>query len=115
MMLAAKYDNEIPYDRAYIHRVAFLHTEPDFAPLVEVGFLEIGPSSKTLAAASNALVLAAARPETEAEKRREESEAEKNHAGGWGPKPKPGKVNGKSNGEVRAIDKLRELGGWKAI
>lgn len=40
MLIAADTDNEIPADRDFITRRAFLHQEPDFAPLVAVGFLE---------------------------------------------------------------------------
>ena len=73
MLLAAASGNEIPTDPAYVRRVAYLNTEPDFAPLLAVGFLELqeesGPivnNASNMQAGASALQ-ADARPETEAE------------------------------------------------
>lgn len=41
MMLAADTDNKIPIDPAYMRRVAYLNSDPDFGPLLETEFLEL--------------------------------------------------------------------------
>jgi hypothetical protein len=68
MLLAAEKGNRIPAKPDYLKRVAYLHSEPDLRPLVEVGFIELteenGESASTL--------LAGARPERETEESREE-------------------------------------------
>jgi hypothetical protein len=40
MLVAAGTENQIPADPAYFMRRAYLSNEPDFAPLVAVGFIE---------------------------------------------------------------------------
>lgn len=75
MLLAAATDNKIPDNPRYVQRVAYLSAPPDFAPLVEVGFLELlkdqevtDAASKKLAAASNEQAKrTASAQETEAE------------------------------------------------
>jgi hypothetical protein len=68
MLLAAEKGNRIPAKPDYLKRVAYLHSEPDLRPLVEVGFIELveenGETASTLQAT--------ARPERETEKNREE-------------------------------------------
>lgn len=41
MLLASKTGNRIPLDGEYIRRVAYLDRDPDFADLVELGFVEV--------------------------------------------------------------------------
>jgi hypothetical protein len=41
LMLAARHDNKIPMDPAYIRRVAYLNSDPNFAGLLENNFVEI--------------------------------------------------------------------------
>lgn len=41
MMLAADTGNKIPFDPDFIRQVCFLHTDPDFSKLVDLGFIEI--------------------------------------------------------------------------
>lgn len=40
MLIASKTNNQIPLDAEYVRRVAYLHEEPNFQPLIDVGFLE---------------------------------------------------------------------------
>jgi hypothetical protein len=72
MMLAAATDNKIPDNPRYIRRVAYLDYDPDFAPLVECGFLEI-IDENGVALADASTMLADARPE---ERRGEERRVE---------------------------------------
>lgn len=70
MMLASASDNKTRACKRYIRRAAYLHSEPDFNPLVDIGFIEIIDEKGNLA--SNPLALASnlqadARPETETE------------------------------------------------
>src|SRR5215469_15533922 len=67
MMLAALTGNKIPFDAAYIRRVAYLNQDPDFSELLAAEFIEIVDSSLADASKSHRN----ARPETE-----EETEAE---------------------------------------
>lgn len=41
MLIAAGTENKIPADPKYVMRRAYLDREPDFAPLVDVGFIEL--------------------------------------------------------------------------
>lgn len=41
MLLAAATDNKIPFDAAYVQRVAYLKSLPDFSQLLEFDFIEI--------------------------------------------------------------------------
>ncbi len=76
LMLAARHENKIPLDPAYIRRVAYLNTDPNFAGLLETNFVEIVDASNVLAPCThdasnlhhNAL------PETEKRQSREEAE-----------------------------------------
>lgn len=75
MLLAAEKGNRIPAKPDYLKRVAYLHSEPDLRPLVEVGFIEIieengETASRPLAHAST--LQADARPEREKRQSREE-------------------------------------------
>lgn len=77
MMLAAATDNEIPANKRYLRRVAYLDFEPDIEELVSLGFLywlekpnKLNDASNPLADAS--IMIADARPETEAEQSRAE-------------------------------------------
>lgn len=75
MMLAAATGNRIPAQPAYVRRVAYLNDDPDFAPLVEVGFIEIIDENPEHASAAQAVAItsqADARPETEQRRDREE-------------------------------------------
>lgn len=70
MLLAAGTDNKIPADPAYLKRVAYLNSEPDWMPLVRNGFVDlIGENGEVLADASKTL---AKRTECSSEKIREE-------------------------------------------
>ena len=85
MLLAAANGNRIPADPAYIKRVAYLNSQPDFSFLIKSEFIDIvdenGNASNTLADAST--MQAYARPETETET---ETETEKK-IGPSGPDP----------------------------
>jgi hypothetical protein len=74
MLIASRNEGKIPNDPAYIKRVAYLNTTPDFKPLILCGFLEVDSECKQ--------PLADARPETEAENRdreqRKRTETEEN-------------------------------------
>ncbi len=50
MLLAAESDNKIPCDPAYVRRRAYLHDDPNFEPLIKLGFLELCDSCKRLQA-----------------------------------------------------------------
>ena len=76
MLLAAATDNKIPNDPAYVRRVAYLDGDPDFAPLIANGFIEIIDEDGNLLADASELQ-ATARTEKRRgreEKRREEAE-----------------------------------------
>lgn len=70
MLLAAGTDNKIPADAEYLRRVAYLNSDPDWMPLVKVGFIDlIGENGELLADASKVL---AKRTECSSEKIRGE-------------------------------------------
>lgn len=69
MLIASRNNGEIPADKGYIKRVAYLNSEPDFEPLIRCGFLVLDDDASNL--------LADARPETETETYTEETETEK--------------------------------------
>lgn len=77
MMLAAATDNKIPAKPGYVRRAAYLDNDPDFEPLIEMGFIEIieeNPSSASAPQADASTLQANARPEERGgEKRREDS------------------------------------------
>jgi len=77
MLVASRNGGKVPKDPAYLQRVAYLHGEPDFTPLIECGFL--APCKQ---------MLADARPETEAEAETE-TEGEPPHPPPIGPPPSP--------------------------
>ena len=68
MLLAAATDNKIKSDKRYIQRVAYLHAEPDFQSLVDIGFIEIIDENREVAST----LQAAAIPEAEAYREEEE-------------------------------------------
>jgi len=83
MLMASKDDDGyIPDKPAYVQRVCYLNSKPDFLPLVECGFLQVVDIIERRASAkTNPLADASAKPEcarpeteteTETEKRREE-------------------------------------------
>jgi hypothetical protein len=77
MLLAAKTDNKIPADNAYIKRVAYLNSDPNFEHLQAVDFIElVDDASNTLAScyqpASNLL---AQRREEKSRDREEERQS----------------------------------------
>jgi hypothetical protein len=98
MLVAAATDNKIPASPAYIRRVAYLNSDPDFAPLVRVGFVEIiNENNEVISDASTLLAgckqdasktLALARPETEAETEAEKALPPVPPDGGTTPPPK---------------------------
>lgn len=126
MLVAAGTDNKIP-PGDYMKRRAYLHKDPDFKPLVDVGFLElvnddnaVADASNTLADASKALAIdteCSSERETEERQRREEEEerafgtfglmAKRN---GW---PEPVKLTADRRKKLRA--RLDEHGpdGWQ--
>jgi hypothetical protein len=67
MLVASRHDGEIPSDPAYIKRVAYLHQEPDFKPLISCGFLE--PCKRMLADESAAQADACSEAETDQRQR----------------------------------------------
>lgn len=83
MMLAADTENKIPANASYIRRVAYLDYDPDFSPLIELGFLEIVEDQHvrgvTICDASNTLADASTmQADARLEERRgEESKGEK--------------------------------------
>ncbi len=55
MLIASRHEGKIP-DSAYVERVAYLNSKPNFKPLVEVGFLDvIADASAALADASDSV------------------------------------------------------------
>ena len=69
MLIASRHDGRVPANAAYVQRVAYLNTVPDFKPLIDCGFLE-GASTML------ATCYQSARPETE-EETEEETEKPK--------------------------------------
>jgi hypothetical protein len=80
MMLASETDNRIPYDAKYVQRAACLNNEPDFAQLIETGFIELVDASNALAdckqEASDSHTNATSERETETETEQSKSESE---------------------------------------
>lgn len=81
MLIAADTDNKIPADAEYLRRRAYFNEPPNFAPLVEVGFIELvgninGVAGPTQALASTMLADGTKRP-SESEGETEQSRAEK--------------------------------------
>jgi hypothetical protein len=76
LMLAARHENKVPMDAAYIKRVAYLNSDPNFSGLVETYFIEIVDASNVLAPcphnASDLHPNALPETETETEKRQRE-------------------------------------------
>lgn len=73
MTLAAKHNNKIPYDLAYIQRVCYLNSEPNFSQLLALQFVElIDESGNLVTDASKPFQVAI--PETE---KRQSTETEK--------------------------------------
>ena len=79
MLAASRNDGKVPNDPAYIQRVAYLHKLPDFAPLIDVGFLvpdaplaspsnplltETETETETLATCKHPLALASTQAQT---------------------------------------------------
>lgn len=71
MLIASRNGGEIPDDPEYVKRVAYLHKNPNFKPLVEVGFLEL------IADASGCKQMLA--DDTQEEETEEEREGEHTH------------------------------------
>lgn len=86
MLIAADTGNEIPTDPAYIRRRAYLDHDPDFAPLVAVGFIELVSDIKALAEdrkhmlAPRKQVIASACSESEGEREQRRGEEKDNSA-----------------------------------
>lgn len=72
MLLASATDNRIPADKAYLRRVAYLNSDPDWVPLLQSDFIEIVDESGTVLAPASTLL--ANRTECSSEERREETE-----------------------------------------
>lgn len=79
MLLAAGTANKIPADPDYVRRRAYLSYEPDFAPLVDVGFIRLIKETNDLAEDSQAVAgtTLAGRTECYSEGEAEKSRAEK--------------------------------------
>ncbi len=78
MLLAAGTDNKIPADPAYLKRVAYLNSDPDWMPLVRAGFIDlIDENGDLLADASKPL---SKRTKRSPEERREEAEKRQSRA-----------------------------------
>jgi hypothetical protein len=96
MLLAAATDNRIPNDPVYVRRVGYLNTDPDFAPLLRVQFLEYVTDDGTVLAGASAVQASATecsseerRVETEGEERSALARASKPLAKGRKPTPEP--------------------------
>lgn len=128
MLVAAGTDNKIP-PGDYMKRRAYLHKDPDFKPLVDVGFLElvnddnaVADASNTLADASKALAIdteCSSERETEERQRREEEEesafAAFGHAAGKHGWPEPAKLSADRRKKLRARLDEHGLDGWKKM
>jgi len=71
MLLAAGTDNKIPAEARYLKRVAYLNSEPDWRPLLEIGFIDLIDENGELA--SNVLASGTKRS-SEAEERQSRAE-----------------------------------------
>lgn len=79
MLIAAGTDNKIPTDLAYLRRRAYLDHDPDFGPLVAVGFLEVVGDINALPEIRKQMLAPRKQPlangtECSSEERREEGE-----------------------------------------
>jgi hypothetical protein len=86
MLIASRNDGLVPTDSAYLRRVAYLNSKPNFKPLIDCGFLESASNCLQLKAQADAI------PETE-------TETEERHTSGPSQKfqdDDPPKVNGHS-------------------
>lgn len=102
MMLAADTDNKTPLDPVYLRRVAYLNQNPDFGPLLGVGFIEIIEED-----GSNASKTLAKRTECPPEERRGETDPasakkprKQSLPDGWSPKEETVAVLGRELGLV---------------
>ena len=76
MLVAAGTENRIPADPNYLKRRAYLNKDPDFASLVEVGFLELVNETNDVAYASKEEQTLAFDTKCSSEERREEKRRE---------------------------------------
>ena len=126
MLIAAGTDNQIPADPGFVRRRAYLNYDPDFQPLIDLGFIEVvndnkdlqGKRKRPLAQRKQALASGTeCSSETEERQRREETEtafavfvsaAERR---GW---PKPSAITDERRKKLQA--RLTEHGadGWSA-
>lgn len=68
MLIASRNEGKVSGDRAgieYLKRVAYLHKDPDFKPLIECGFLEVASTMLADASALQANPLSESESETE--------------------------------------------------
>jgi hypothetical protein len=76
MLIAAGTDNRIPTSAEYLKRRAYLNKEPDFAPLVAAGFVELVNDGNVVADASKTEQTLAVDTKCSSEERRDREEAE---------------------------------------
>ena len=76
MLIASRNGGDVPGDPEYMRRVAYLNNPPNFAPLLECGFLTTVPNASAVLADASALK-ADDTTETETEKETEKSKGKK--------------------------------------
>lgn len=74
MLLAAGTDNKIPADAAYLKRVAYLNSDPDWQPLVKTQFIDVVDDSGIVLADASAPLASGTKRSSEAEQRRDRAE-----------------------------------------
>ncbi len=123
MLVAAGTDNRIPGDPNFLRRRAYLHKDPDFAPLVEVGFVELINDDNTVADASKPEQTLADATEcySEGEESRDREEEEERAfamfalAAKRNSRPEPAKLTPDRRKKLRARLDEHGLDGWQKM
>jgi hypothetical protein len=123
MLVAAGTDNKIPADPGFMRRRAYLNKDPDFAPLVEVGFLELVNDDNTVADASKSEQPQASgtKCSSETEERQRRAEEEERAFGEFtlaqkrNGRPEPTKLTDDRRKKLRARLDEHGLEGWRKM
>jgi hypothetical protein len=121
MLIAAGTDNKIPADPEFLKRRAYLNKEPDFAPLVASGFVELVNDDNTVADASKVEQTQASATKCSSEERRDREEEEERAfamfalAAKRNNRPEPSKLTDDRRKKLRARLDEHGIDGWQKM
>jgi hypothetical protein len=121
MLIAAGTDNKIPTSPEYLKRRAYLNKEPDFAPLVAAGFVELVNDDNTVADASKVEQPLAVDTKCSSEERRDRGEEEERAfamfalAAKRNNRPEPSKLTDDRRKKLRARLDEHGIDGWQKM